>query len=769
MTTILRGPVYTTPGRWQTLSFADLKRDLTELLQQEIWVLRTNHGEQVTAKDAYIDKVALNVYTTPGSTRIDLDDLKVEGQVAAQPFEEMIVEDSQVAQASAIDQETGKPKALVVRDGTILLAKGKPFFPRVIEHNGEKLEYLKALGFNVVQLRRTATYEQLKEAKRLNIWLICPPPSTIGLQPIPLMFDRVLAWQVGEGLKGRNVKLIERTVREIRESDARFGRLVIGHADAEWSQVARITDILGAGVEPVGTSFLASQYSDWITARRQSIGNEKPVWADIQTELSAALQNQIRTLTTQPPPTPLEPQQVKFLVYEAITGGARGLYFRSRNRLDGVDPVTMLRTLTLRWVNAHLVQLEPWIVGGALMGKLPASPTYPNLEVTAINTNRSRLLLVQRPTHHEQFVSGDQPPKSIAFHDVDSPFTDNAYLMGQAGLVTLPNARTITGTEIKIDACPYVAAVVLTQDPIVVNRLTQGYDITNGESILTMHTQLTEQWIAIQQLIDGQMGKMGRGNASASGALNEAVTAFRNARNMINQSNPSQAASFLQMADQRLALARRELVTVPLGKFQSKTSAPLTVHCSLIPLHWELAGKLARGTWNPNGLPAGDFEDLKQMVNAGWVNRRLDNPAVTTRVELTPESAKDGSTGMKLTVQPKGQGSRRSIETPPLIIESPPVTVRAGQLIRIHGWVKIPEVIVGSMDGLRITDSLSGPEMVERIPFTQGWQEFTLYRSAGANGMATVKFELSGYGSASIDEVTIRAIDLPSMSRQARR
>ena len=36
-----------------------------------------------------------------------------------------------------------------------------------------------------------------------------------------------------------------------------------------------------------------------------------------------------------------------------------------------------------------------------------------NLEVTAINTSRSRLLLIQRPTHHEQYWAGDRPLQDI--------------------------------------------------------------------------------------------------------------------------------------------------------------------------------------------------------------------------------------------------------------------------------------------------------------------------------------------------------------------
>ena len=68
-----------------------------------------------------------------------------------------------------------------------------------------------------------------------------------------------------------------------------------------------------------------------------------------------------------------------------------------------------------------------------------------------------------------------------------------------------------------------------------------------------------------------------------------------------------------------------------------------------------------------------------------------------------------------------------------------------------------------------IVESLGGEEMPERIPVTQGWQEFTLYRAALNSGEVTVKIALTGIGEAMVDELTIRTINLPPLeSRQAR-
>jgi hypothetical protein len=210
------------------------------------------------------------------------------------------------------------------------------------------------------------------------------------------------------------------------------------------------------------------------------------------------------------------------------------------------------------------------------------------------------------------------------------------------------------------------------------------------------------------------------------------------------------------------------MIIEQLGKFQSKTSTPFTVHSSLIPLHWELTERLNQGNWQPNGLAGGDFEDLTHMLTNGWENHREESELVSTRVELAASAAVDGRYGLKMSVLEK-QPNQGVIESTPLWITSPETLVKAGQLVRIHGWVNIPKVIRGTHDGLTITDSLGGPEMMERIPITTGWEEFTLYRAAPENGRVQVTFAMTGTGTAMLDKVTVRAVDLPTETvRQAK-
>ena len=69
------GPIYTDAGRWQQLRIEGIPR----LLAQQVRVLRTQWGPSVDGREAYIERVVLNVYGGPGVTNVWIDDLAVNG------------------------------------------------------------------------------------------------------------------------------------------------------------------------------------------------------------------------------------------------------------------------------------------------------------------------------------------------------------------------------------------------------------------------------------------------------------------------------------------------------------------------------------------------------------------------------------------------------------------------------------------------------------------------------------------------------------------
>ena len=107
---------------------------------------------------------------------------------------------------------------------------------------------------------------------------------------------------------------------------------------------------------------------------------------------------------------------------------------------------------------------------------------------------------------------------------------------------------------------------------------------------------------------------------------------------------------------------------------------------------------------------------------------------------------------------PAGQNVASWLQSPPVWVTSPSVAVEAGQIVVLRGWVRVPQPIAGSVDGLLVVDSLGGEPLAERVRLTAGWQDFLIYRVAPQSGPLTITFALTGLGEAWIDDVTIQPL-----------
>ena len=416
-------------------------------------------------------------------------------------------------------------------------------------------------------------------------------------------------------------------------------------------------------------------------------------------------------------------------------------------------------------MNRWLSQIEHWVSGGVVLGSRQQTSGNTVLEITALATNRARLLLVQRPTHHEQFWAGDCPVQSINIVDTDTIHTGRVYQLTDSELLPLSTGRSAEGTAVTVENAPFVVSLVMTQDTNLINDLTSKVNRVGQQSMFETHLSITQQWLAIEQLLSDQLTQLSKSSAEGSGALNEAVTLLQNAKRLSQQKSYTQARPFLIRADERLAFFRRDMQAKALGTFQSKTSSALTMHSALVPLHWVLANQIPRIEKEINSLAAGDFEDLELMKRSGWSNSRIEDHRLRTHVELSTEAAKDGRTGLKMSVS----GALPLVENVPLWVSSPPIRIKPRQLVRVHGWINIRQAITASETGLKIVDSVAGDSLSNNLIKTEGWQQFTLYRTAAEDTQFRLKFELTGIGEVMIDEVTVQVLNLPAPSRSAKK
>jgi hypothetical protein len=776
MTVLLPGPVSGRSTHWQKLDFAELSATLPDLLEQAVWRLRARYKVPVDISGAYVDSLVLNVYTGPGAATVWIDDIELSGSV---PVHQAPSQDSGPLQPAGnkareysvrpvswnqVDASQDRRPSLTACNSNVLEVRGQPFFVRMIQHRGEPFEMLRQLGFNTIELEEPATFQQLQQAERLDMWIVCPPPNSLTSNPVGPDFDRVLAWTLDSRRWLNDLDPLKTTAQELRSADFRDGRPLVAFSATHMRDLARIADIIGTGLEPIGGSFVLSQYSDWLRQRTTLAGRNMPFWADVQTEIPRAIGQHSSAIAMTIPPLPIELAQMRFMAYEAIASGARGLRFTSRSRLDAGDPVALLRRTTLQWLNTHLRHLEPWVSGGSVVNREKSNDG--SRELTTLATQQARLVLVQRTSHQEQWTAGDAPIEPFRFTDATMGTSQQPYHLSGNGLMLLDSGRSIAGSEITIEDCGSLEAVLITDDPRVINRIAETWLVAGDQSLVELYRDITRQWLVIGQLINEQLARMGQGNATASGLLNDANNSLLQAGSLLGNGSSMSAWRSLLQADQQLAAARREILQNTRGRFNSSVASPLLSHLSLVPVHFDLASRIDPVRWQPNGLAGGEFEDLGQMMASDWQNNRASIEELETHVELSRSSPVRGKSSLLMKVNPvAGKADEGIVDRPALWIRSAKVPVRAGQLVRIHGWVNISQPLRGTTEGLRIVDSIGGLDLAERITMTRnGWQEFTLYRCPADDTELTITFEMTGVGQAMIDEVEVNLLDLPGSS-----
>jgi len=214
VTTFLFGTSYRETTLWQHLTIDNP----VLALERQVRALRSQWGNHVDARQAYVDMLVINAYAQGGSTQIWIDDLEVHGHVELRVAPEAVPFSSRgsadrsgkssdspasaypVAQASATTERspplrlgdapirsahwetpaatpsTPAPSAPVRIQGAMLTVANKPFLPRVVRWRGEPFDWLQELGFNTLLLSDAPTREQLAEARRRGLWLMIPPP-----------------------------------------------------------------------------------------------------------------------------------------------------------------------------------------------------------------------------------------------------------------------------------------------------------------------------------------------------------------------------------------------------------------------------------------------------------------------------------------------------------------------------------------------------------------------------------------------------------------
>jgi hypothetical protein len=782
--TTVAGGASRTVDAWERLEVVGTADALTRQLP----ALRAEFGQDIDLAEACVTGVVLELYSSPGRYEVAIDDLNVTGAFAAREGGGVAIpaagdfrgqnEVRQRAESSGItvafnetvsSADEDEPPAGMLRG--VLEVAGLPFFPRVIDHNGESLATLASLGFNTVRLRQPASGSLLEEARQTSMWILCPPPDLpnvdvrdpASLPAFSPSWNRVLMWDLGEGLTERDVDALAERARRVKTCDLRPGRPTIASADSGLRSLSRHVDMLLTRRQVLGTSLELDRYLEWLRQQPRLARPGTPFLVTIDSEIDALVAAQITALSGRPAEhLPVDAGSLQLAAYSAVSAGARGLIVSSRHRLDAENEANAARAAALRRLNVDLSILEPWAAAGRFAST--ATTSDPSVDAVVLEAVRARMVLVWRSAQgaqvvarsYEQALPDDAASLNVVVPGVPEPH--QAWLVTSRGLRPLKQRRVTGGVSVTIEGFRSDAFVLFSGEPAVTGSI-QRQLAASAAADLAARRSLAAASLQEASSLVARLPPAAKGQLPVSEMLAEASREAQSAE-MLLSTDPASARDRFDRAaaiGQQFVRLVWERGVVATG---SIVAAPLATSRNTLAEHWQFVETLAMTQPGENVLSGGGMNRVEDLAANGWRHFVLPQEMIQTSVEVSRESPAEGIGCLRMVARPVNPESPPIVvETPPVWVTTPPVEAMSGRLMEIEAEVRVPEPLGGTCDGLLVFDNWGGPALAERVMGTGGWKRLVLYRipPAGASPQPlVVTFAATGLGEVFIDNVRIR-------------
>jgi hypothetical protein len=760
---VLPGTASRDTDRWEQLQLAGLP----EALARRLPAVHLEHGAGGSTANAVVTHLVLDLYSAPGRYELSIDDVAVTGVVRR------ALRDPQVrpaaAEAAPIDPPAGLARG-------VLEVNGLPFFPRCLDHNGEPLAAIAALGFNCVRLPEPATGELLAAARAAGLWVICPPPAIPAIDQrdpdsVPALrnWDRVLMWDLGSGLAESDVEPLAEQARRIRACDLRAARPLIAAADSGLRSVSRHVDMLVARRTVLGTSLELPDYLTWLRERPRLARPGTPLLATLSTEIDPLAARQAAALSgVGGRGLAVDPESLCLASFAAVAAGTRGILYSSSRRIDADDHEARLRAAASREMNLRLAVLEPW----AAAGRFSATAQTSDREVQAVvmEAARSRMIIVWRSVQGAQICArryeGGLPKDDAAVTILvpGVPEAHQAWEVGPGGLRPLRQRRATGGVALTLDHFTSHALVLVSGEPAVTAHVQDRLRQTAPAELASART-LAGLVLADDAALLGSLPPQALGNLPVAAMLGAAQRDALEAEGLAAGDPAAAVGKFrrcLAICGQfeRLAWERGVQGT---GSLLSLMASPLATSDATLAEQWRFTEALAAAVPGAELLTGGGMERVDDLAGGGWRHFARDEAEIRTSVEIARDRRFTGSGSLRLAARAvQADDAPVVLETPPVWITTPPLAAPAGKLLEISARVWVPKPIKGSVDGLLVFDSLGGPALAERIGVTRDWARLALYRIVPAEAAGeplVVTFALTGMGEALIDDVSVRVLE----------
>jgi hypothetical protein len=772
LTSVLRGDDYKLVGRWQQLTLHQAVKRLRE--QQQF--LQNELKRDVDVTDAYVDRILLNLYGGPGTTDVWVDDLE------AGPVSEAL---SAGPNRAVPGQPAVRRRAAEVQlSGNRLLVAGQGFFLRGIRHTGTPLKTLRDAGFNTVWLDESAPAGLVEDAVNLGFWIVpsVTPPGLPGqddgrrlvrgqltsrdafARTVSRFLDEegVLCWDLGSNLDAEQFRTVHLAADAFRQADP-MRPLAVDVWDG-LQRYSRGVDSVLLGIHrwPLMTGLELPAYRDWLTQRRRLASPETYCWTWVQTHLP----DWFTTVAYERPGTanfsePIGPQaeQVRLLTYTAVASGCRGLGFWS-DRFLADSHAGRDRLLALAQLNLELKMLEPLLVDA----KEPewVDTTVPEVKAAVLRTRNSRAILVLPVWMGPgaQYVTPQAGAAELGITVPQVPANAQAWEVTPARVRSYPCERVLGGTRVLVRDFNLTTALVLTSDLGPTGLVVRFQDQQRRMG------KIAAQWAHDQALEElDKVGKVNDALEALGRPLPDGKALLGRAREFLDRCgkhrlNGEHAAAYedAQLAQRALRVLMRAHWERAVKEMDSPVASPYAVSFFTLPRHWQFVDEILRRRAGANVLPDGGFETPPEQRPDGWKVQEVPTlDPVVPLARRVAEAPKEGKQCLMLQVRPKDPLLvPAALERTFLALNSPPVKLPPGTLVRISAWIKSGVAV--SPDGALLYDSAGGEPLALRVQPTADWKRYYLYRRVPASGTISLTLATTGLGAVYFDDVRIEPL-----------
>lgn len=779
---IIYGTKYDRRGKFQSLGIGSIQREL----RIKIAKMRGVHGASANLEDPYVDAVAINAYSGPGTTTLRVDQVSVQGMVPVGDNGRVDeVPPRQRGNATSNDlaatgggamAESGMPldprRVLQMRlPGSQSSKRGAvalpPAFPqssviRILEHQDEPLAWIRSLGFDAVLLAQPPTADILREAIQSQLLIYAPPPAA----PDPALqnlLDPVMAWYLGGGvaLDRERVSQTDLTVRRLRAFPDLWQRPIVIAPVENWTGYAAIADAIVSDASLRSRGLPASEQALGQAQRRTRIGGRTEIAIAIESSSPRKLVEMNRAIEAAigaPPGGSFRWHSMLTQVVQSLEQTPRAIVFRSHESLVAGTAFAQQRSMALSYINRFVAMISPWLASARPAAAYPIAGA-PYRCGRLDSAGDQFLLLTSDSTIGDQVLAGDGraidillPPEMIY---------RTAWRLTNFTAERIDIESTSTGSRIQIVSPDVAEIIVISSDASLGARLNRSAKRFAAKAA-------SDRW----QLCGDQARQIRSdwNNAVTSGAteaimpidlltaaqqtLDEAETVYRagDAEATLRLSRRADAWAVRASVQLSQALLPTGLGGQPMRYI---SCPPNDEGRPVLQTAWQPL--MADEGWSDNLIAAGGLDQPSDLAPEKWTFGRRTLARSNSDAVWVGRGFFSGRGAIKLSAastirEPLGGGYEGTIA----ILSSPTVNILANQAVRVDAMIRT--IGFGAPhQGILVYDSLGGQEMGVLVRGATDWTPVRLYRQSTGDTEMKVMFEVIGDGEAVVDEISVRA------------